>query len=322
MKLADLPKPFVIAEIGSNWHNLEECLHAIWAAKNCGADAIKFQLYTHEELYGFPGEVSHELPPEWLPKLKAHAFMCDIEFMCTAFSPKGIATVDPYVEIHKLASSENNHVLMHKALKETDKPIIISLGATTIIEKKMIYETFLGFDTAYLYCVANYPAQEIHLESIREIQKQTGAVTGFSDHSTDYSTIPVSAVTQYGAAILEKHFNPLNHTDTPDAPHSIGQEQFKTMTAKIHGKFYGHGEIRSEELAMEKNHKRRLVMKKDSKKGEELHFDEHYGIYRFKGDSLVDVKPYFYADFDGARLKKPKKQGDTLGPDDIEGTTL
>ncbi len=64
---------FIIAEVGSNWNNLEDCLESIQCAKVCGADAVKFQAYTGEALYGTPQVVSNQLPLEWLPKLKEKA---------------------------------------------------------------------------------------------------------------------------------------------------------------------------------------------------------------------------------------------------------
>ena len=52
MKIADLTEPFIIAEVGSCWETWEHCKDAINLAKNCGADAVKFQLFNHKDLYG------------------------------------------------------------------------------------------------------------------------------------------------------------------------------------------------------------------------------------------------------------------------------
>src|SRR3990167_1071022 len=108
-------KTFIIAEIGSNWTSFEEAKDSISFAKQAGADAVKFQAFRVEALYGFYdsqyGEHramggNGELPLEWLPKLKEKADACGIEFMCSAFSPELYDVVNPYVLVHKIASSE------------------------------------------------------------------------------------------------------------------------------------------------------------------------------------------------------------------------
>ena len=44
--------PYVIAEIGSNFdQSLNKALRLINVAKNCGADAVKFQLFDGKKLY-------------------------------------------------------------------------------------------------------------------------------------------------------------------------------------------------------------------------------------------------------------------------------
>ena len=110
-------KPSTIAEVGSNWSTFDDCMRSISLAKACGADAVKFQAYSHEALYGKAAgnydagngmgysiaELKGTLPLEWLPKLKDKAHAFNIEFMCSAFSPELLDAVNPHVNIHKLA---------------------------------------------------------------------------------------------------------------------------------------------------------------------------------------------------------------------------
>jgi len=141
-QIGDGCKPFIIAEVGSNWTTLDDCIQSISSAKLCGADAVKFQAFNYDALYG-PGLMplvkghNPSLPLAWLPKLKDWADTCDIEFMCSAFSPELVEAVNPYVNVHKVASADLSHVrifttassgcsrsvLLQRGLYETSVPL-------------------------------------------------------------------------------------------------------------------------------------------------------------------------------------------------------
>ena len=95
---------FVIAEAGANHNrNIEQAYSLIQAAKESGADAVKFQTYSSETLYSkntpdFAGYKSInklikdiELPREWQPDLKAYCDELGIEFMSTPFDEAAVS---------------------------------------------------------------------------------------------------------------------------------------------------------------------------------------------------------------------------------------
>jgi len=277
-------KPFIIAEVGSNFSSFEDCRNSIVLAKNCGADAVKFQAYNHKALYGVDGpEMPGELPLEWLPKLKDKAQACKIEFMCSAFSPELLEAVDPFVNIHKLASSEMCHLRMLGKLKVMNKPTFVSMGSQSLNDIRNALDILANVPLVLMYCVASYPAKMIDLREISFLENFFKMPVGYSDHSIDVLEIPNSAV-EAGAVVIEKHVNFVG-ANSPDSPHSLSTGEFKAMVDRCHCVTgLGAGGPTVEEKGMVLRHKRRIIAIKDIEKGEKLVEDLNFGIYR----SLID----------------------------------
>jgi sialic acid synthase SpsE len=271
---------FIIAEVGSNWTSFEDASNSITMAKSCGADAVKFQLYTHSELYGTPDHLgmATELPLDWLFKLAAKAKATGIEFMCTAFSPRGVVKVDPFVNRHKIASSELSYPELLDAVKATGKPILLSTGGHNLEEIGLALERLKGADVTLMYCVSAYPAKNVDLEGITMLEGlvQNKAV-GYSCHEDGY-TSAVYAVCFYDVPVIEKHFK-LRDMDTPDAPHSLLPDDFRRMVQKIRG----DTTVRfpdPQEQPTTKYSKRRCIVTAPIKAGERLEYGKNFGVYR------------------------------------------
>jgi N-acetylneuraminate synthase len=307
----------IVAELGSNWKSFDDCKNAIALAKSCGAHAIKFQLYTHEELYGTPGKLAGELDRDWIPLLANKAKATGIEFMCTAFSVDGIEFIDQYVTTHKLASSEMCHVDMLSALKATLKPILISTGAQ-VWNDIVAVSNLLKNQARFLYCEAAYPANHIDMRKLnilRTIVKQEEV--GFSDHSTDIYNIPLRARDE-GAFLLEKHFNPFGYKDTPDAPHSIGIDDFIAMTKCLKNTDIVTYAPTREERDMILKHKRRLKAIKQIKKGEKFDFNKNFGIFRSLEEDILGGHPGTVHMIHGKIANKDINPQDPVGPNDLQ----
>ena len=332
---------YIIAEVGSNWTSLEDCLESILQAKIAGADAVKFQLFTVEELFGIhPNEAQHLFPhlkvgdncnpyalnPEWLPKLKAESDKRGIDFMCTAFSPEGYDIVNPYVDIHKVASSECCHLRILQKLRQLGKPVILSTGAKGVDDIRGAVEILTEVNswdqhppvpTILLYCAVAYPASEVKLETINLMREQFGTLVGFSDHSTDVYTIPRTAVTSLSATVLEKHFTAIS-ARTPDSPHSLTVDQFKSMVGAIRdGVVPSIGPTHEEKTALLR-YNRRLIITKDVAHGDQLQEGVNFGIYRSLVDDTRAAHPFMVDNFIGKRAKIPLKAGQGLWVEDVE----
>lgn len=224
----------VIAEVGSNFKTYEDCINSVKAAHLAGADTVKFQMYTHRELYGVAGRLPGELPRDWVPYLRNYAEHLGIEFMCTAFSPEGYEFVNSFVSTHKIASAELGAPDILKKVNSLGKPVVLSTAGSTLDEIAAALELLKDVKVTIMFCVADYPAKIIDFRNLKELSERFGKSYqyGFSDHSTDVLNIPHSAKF-YGATVIEKHVNFTRYTDTPDAGHSLNAQELSLMITNL-----------------------------------------------------------------------------------------
>jgi len=317
---------FIIAEVGSNWEDFSDCIVSIEQAKVAGADAVKFQLFSFEELYGWndwkTGELeNYHLDHEWLPKLAQHAKAIGIKFMCTAFSPEGVAAVDPFVEMHKVASSDLTYPQLLEAVAKTGKPVLLSCGASSRGDIEQALARLPKERTTLMYCVSAYPARSVDIEVLHELLKACTGPVGFSDHTTDIYGAPVAAA-RFGAEVIEKHFTAFPHLDTPDRRHSLTPDEFKRMVDRIRGRDEPRLGPTFEESAMFLRHNRRLVAVRDIQPGEVLRFGQNYGAYRTLQDDTRGLSPFLWNHEqygpEGKRAAVTIGRGKGIGPGDFK----
>ncbi len=336
LSIGDMCPTFIIAEVGSNWTSLDDCLKSIQVAKECGADAVKFQLFDQMSLYGYvPGlgeanrtnrnevtiinfksllGMSPYLHPDWIPKLAAHSKSIGIEFMCSAFSPELIDVVDPYVRIHKLASAEMCHIGMLQRLEAIGKPVVMSMGSHSEKEIELSLE-ILGpqTDVVLLYCVANYPARSVRCENVRLLAHRFSRLTGFSDHTTNVLKAPQEAV-RYGACVIEKHFTIIPTIDTPDRGHSLDPNQFKAFVEAVRTALDYDDEPSPQEAEMRSKHNRRLIAVQDIQEGETFREGENFGIFRgLQASGYPELGPFDIQKVAGKTARSFVKTGQAIG---------
>lgn len=334
VEIGDGCKPFIIAEIGSNWSILEDCLYSIRVAKVCGASAVKFQLFTWKHLYGdLPVDkmfgISGALREDWLPKLKAQADEVGIEFMCSAFSPELVEAVDPFVNIHKVASAEMNHVRILEKLRHIGKPVILSTGASTApdIKQALFYlngmssivgdKVEIPCQVALMYCEGAYPAKNTLLSKMVLLKETFGqlALVGLSDHSLEVYAVPMQAI-KLGACCIEKHVNFVD-SKGPDAPHSLNQEEFTRMVKILSGEVTPVLGPSPDEQDMVTTHKRRLIAIRDILPGDILKEGENFGIFRSLKKDSRGLNPFAIDHVNGKTALVAINAGDGIGPCDI-----
>jgi len=324
--------PFIIADIGSNHRNdFDLALRQIDAAAECGVSAVKFQLFTYRELYGLEGRCEYELPREWIPTLASHCTDRKVHFMCTAFSPEGIDFIDPYVQVHKLASSEFSHPLMREKLFLKGKPTIFSTGGATheeVRELVQIYPVFCRQPYALLECVGAYPAapEDYALNAMKNFEASDAwsgsTYIGISDH-TGGRTLALAAAGA-GATIFETHFDSEPwQGETPDSAVCLDTITLRLYCERIRQAFSALGDgiklPRESERAMVTKHKRRLKIIKRVHIGDTLVLGDNFGIYRSVVEDLEASPPNQWKQFEGKRAARELSPGDGLKKEDVEG---
>ena len=334
---------FVIAEAGSNWKcgNFEEDMkrakELIRIASKAGADAIKFQTYRHETVYapnaGKSGYLSEHginkdineifeylsMPYEMIGELARCCKHENILFMSTPFSIQDAKQVDPYVQIHKIASYEINHVRLVEFLAETKKQLLISTGASTYAEIDFAVNLVRekgNAKLALMQCTSKYPTpiESLNLFVIPKMKSRYKLPIGLSDHSMDPIIGPLLAI-GLGATIIEKHFTIDRNLPGPDHPFALIPDELEFMVKSIRKADKAKGnsdkEVLKEELELRRFATRSIQATKNIKKGEILREGYNFEILR-PGNRIRGMEPRFLNIVNGRRARRDIKMGDGI----------
>ena len=343
LDIDDSSHVFVIAEAGSNWkcgsfeEDLSQSRKLIRAASKAGADAVKFQTYRPETVYAADAGKSKYLskhginedihkifehlsmPYEMISELAKYCKQEDIRFMSTPFSVRDAEEVDPYVEIHKVASFEINHVRLLEFLARTKKPVLISTGASTYTEIDFavnLMKKNKNSKIALMQCTSKYPApiEALNLAVIPKMKEKYGIPIGFSDHSLDPLIGPLVAV-GLGAVVIEKHFTLDRNLPGPDHPFALIPSELKLMIDSIRNaeKSLGSGrkEILKEELELRRFATRSIQAIKDIAKGEILKEGHNFEVLR-PGNRSRGLEARFLSKINGKKAARKIKVGEGI----------
>ena len=320
-------KPFFVAEISTNHNsNLNKTLEMIEAAKDAGADAVKFQTYTadtmtiksNDKQYRVTNKSSPflgkslyslykkgSLPWEWHNLLKKKAQKEKILFFSSPFDISSVNFLDKLnVPCYKISSFELTHLPLIAAAAKKKRPLIISTGMGTLLEINEAVKTAKKNSCKkiiLLKCTSNYPANEedCNLISIEKLQKKFNCLVGLSDHTTGIASSITSIA--YGAILIEKHFKLKNDKSSIDAKFSIDPNNFKLMVKeginawKAKGKVF-FGPTKSEKKSI--RFRRSIFAIKEIKKNE-IFTHKNIKILR----PAIGLKPKFYFDMIGKKSR-------------------
>lgn len=248
-----LNKPcFIIAEIGSNHDNsFSRALKLIDKAKDAGADAVKFQIFSAENHYSkyTPGfkylkKINTynliqklEIDRDWIKKLKKYCDKKKIIFFASPCDVEAIKTLKNLnTLIYKVASFDVTDLNLIKNIAKTQKPIILSTGMcdeTDIRDAINVCKRQGNKKIILLQCTSIYPAPKniANLNSIKEMKNKFKLITGYSDHTLDNDAALISVC--LGSKVLEKHFTLSRKLKGPDHKFASEPAEFKVMVDKI-----------------------------------------------------------------------------------------
>jgi N,N'-diacetyllegionaminate synthase len=246
---------YVIAEAGAN-HNRDigTARELIDVAREAGADAVKFQVYSGRALYssktprfghleGAAGKPVAELledvalPRAWIGELADHARARDIEFFATPFDADAVAELrDAGVPALKVASFELVDLELIATAAATGLPLILSCGMASYgeIDEALDAAANAGArQVALLRCASLYPSppQIVNLRAMATMRAAFGIPVGLSDHTTGIAV--ALGACGIGMQLLEKHFTLDRTMAGPDHPFALEPGELRELVAGI-----------------------------------------------------------------------------------------
>jgi N-acetylneuraminate synthase len=252
-----MARVYIIAEAGVN-HNgsVDLALQLVEAAKDCGADAVKFQTFRADRIasrsaakaqYQERQTGNAESHFEMLQRLELNAEahrrlidrcrQIDIEFLSSPFDEESVDLLDALgVSQFKVPSGEVTNLPLLRHIASKGRPVILSTGMSTLGEVEEAVLALQAKGTApitLLHCVTQYPApySEINLRAMQTLRAAFGLPVGYSDH-TEGIEIAVAAVAM-GAQVIEKHFTIDRSLPGPDHAASLEPAELKRMVTAI-----------------------------------------------------------------------------------------
>lgn len=260
---------FIVAEAGVN-HNgsLELAKKMALVAKECGADAVKYQTAVPELVISKFAEKADyqkdttgdgESQLEMVRKLhfdfESHRELkeyCDsigIQYLSTPFDIPSVRFLGSLnLPAMKVPSGEITNLPYLEEVGKTHTPVILSTGMSTLPEVDdavSILEDNGCPGIVVLHCNTEYPTpyEDANVAAMLDLNEALGLPVGLSDHTRGWECDVAAAA--LGASVIEKHFTLDKTMEGPDHKASLEPDEFKAMVQAV----------RNIEVAMGEGHK-------------------------------------------------------------------
>lgn len=249
----------IIAEAGVNHNgNYDRAVSMIYAAKEAGADYVKFQTAVPELVissiapkaeYQIKNTGEEESQLDMCRKIHLKlgdyaslAALCrevGIGFMSTPFD---LVSIDCLASLNmdywKIPSGEITNLPYLRKIGSMKGRVILSTGMSELDEVEAAIKVLENSGTPrsniiLLHCNTQYPTpySDVNLKAMKTLGLLGCAGVGYSDHTCGIE-IPVAAVA-LGAVIIEKHFTLDKSLPGPDHKASLDTDELKAMVKAV-----------------------------------------------------------------------------------------
>lgn len=328
---------YIVAEIGSNFDgDIKRAKALIDLAKDCGADAAKFQCFSAPKIVSkeafdqlkvsfqskwdksvYEVYQSAEFPREWHEELYHYTTDKGLHFLSAPYDFEAVDIInDLGVPALKIGSGDITWLEIIEYIAQKGKPVILGTGSSTIAEVeeavKVIRKTGNN-DIVLLQCITNYPSsfESANIRAMKTMGETFNVLVGYSDH-TPGSIVPLGAVS-LGGCVIEKHFTDDKTRSGPDHPFAMDGKDFKEMVDSIRTIEKALGspvkDLYEEENETVIIQRRCLRASKDILKGERITEDMIDVLRPLANDGLI---PKYKTVVIGRQLKDDMKKGDAF----------
>lgn len=236
-----------VAEVGSNHcGSYDAACELIEAAKESGAGAVKFQLFTGDGLYGLTSKGARRkaaveldkwaLRPQWLEGLSKLTRQYGMQFIVTPFDLDSVMALSGHVDQVKISAYDLTYHKLIGAACKLDVPIILSTAMATPDEVNEAIDVRVTCkeleEITLLHGVAQYPADwmDYSTEMMCFLQS-TGCKIGISDHTTDTS---LGIFANHPLTMWERHFRLFQTPkESPDYAVSSDPKTFRDLIKRV-----------------------------------------------------------------------------------------
>lgn len=270
--------PYIVAELSGNHnHSLERALQLVDIAKQIGVHAVKLQTYTPDTItldskslefriedpkslwkdrYLYDLYQEAHLPWEWHQPIFERCHQLGLTVFSTPFDETAVDFLEELeVPCYKIGSPEIVDHALIQYIARTGKPIILSTGASTLME---IGEAVAAARQAgcqqllLLKCTAAYPAQpqDAHLRTIPHLASSFDVPVGLSDHTMGIGVAIASIA--LGACFIEKHLTLARTEGGVDSGFSMEPPEFAALVSESRKAWEALGHIQYAPLDAER----------------------------------------------------------------------